>query len=1048
MYNASSDFREKAVDGTTPQNVILAFDNLYFSGNDGDFADSGVTFEQFFNTAEDLSFGEAPSDTLDFTVMNDTGALATIEYGDAQAYFGVRTDTEEYTMPEGVNAHIEYEGVVFEGKDDGLYAAGGGYGSTTTTESAESVTFDSPYEAPLQSVLVTLTPQQSGSGTPSPTNVRPITGTESVTVTKVGKNLLPRMASGTKTDNGVTFVVNDDGSVTMNGTATANSSLRYTLNAPVKLDGEYIVNGINGGSSTTWRFQYKTVDKDGTVSGWIYVNQNEQRRTFNGVESISDFRVVVLNGTTVDNVTVYPMIRRADDTDQTYEPYIDESVTTDLGRTVYAGTVDLVTGKLTVTHGYLTLQDYSSWTGLHTASNGVKRLVSGPYLPGAKASLSNLLQAFATQGTASDQALNSIAITGDGRFVITPSYIQTATSAAEAKSILMAQDSVQLVYELATPETYQLTPEQIIALLGGNTVTSGAGNVQVEYVSGTGSTGLIDGKVLGLLGTNDKVYAVGEYASVVIEMPPLTASEYTPNRFMVEKMQSGKGAVFSGSAATVWRDGAKDSWEYIPMGKYQVERPANNLALTVKVNDAHDYMTKFDADASAFIESIEYPVTIGGIYTALCDFVGVEYESATFTGSDVELAVSPFPDTSTTLRGVLKWIAERAFSVAHFDRDGVLKLYWLGSTVAEEIQPDNIAWDKATFADYDTQMVTSAIVKDSAGATLTFGHGDNPYVIAGNPFVSTLSASELTTIQGLPEFTPLNVEVIYPSPCTDVGDFVSVQPKESTRQVLMDVYQRVFANEDNEAYAIEIAPYTVPLMSRTMTFTGWLYGRYVATGNRKRIYDLDNAAYNASISIAERIDRALTPTEVFNKLTDNGRIQGLYMVDGQIYVNAEYIKAGILSGVQINNGNGTFSVSENGDVTAANLNITGGQIDMRRDGGQFSVIRLANHLELTPEEYPTQTHNVDSSASLYSGSLIIGRQSYVEEGGVEQSRVEYTGQYDAISAMFMDSNGETATLGTDGLTMVVNGYVRVRLDTSGLYFYNASGTLTKSYPAT
>ena len=47
--------------------------------------------------------------------------------------------------------------------------------------------------------------------------------------------------------------------------------------------------------------------------------------------------------------------------------------------------------------------------------------------------------------------------------------------------------------------------------------------------------------------------------------------------------------------------------------------------------------------------------------------------------------------------------------------------------------------------------------------------------------------------------------------------------------------------------------------------------------------------------------------EVFNKLTNNGQLQGLYMKDGRLYVNAEYIAAGILSAIKIQSKDKTSS---------------------------------------------------------------------------------------------------------------------------------------------
>ena len=44
---------------------------------------------------------------------------------------------------------------------------------------------------------------------------------------------------------------------------------------------------------------------------------------------------------------------------------------------------------------------------------------------------------------------------------------------------------VQLVYELATPQTYQLTPQEVKTLLGTNNVWTDIGNVSVTYVADT-----------------------------------------------------------------------------------------------------------------------------------------------------------------------------------------------------------------------------------------------------------------------------------------------------------------------------------------------------------------------------------------------------------------------------------------------------------------------------------------------------------------------------------------------------------------------------------
>lgn len=88
---------------------------------------------------------------------------------------------------------------------------------------------------------------------------------------------------------------------------------------------------------------------------------------------------------------------------------------------------------------------------------------------------------------------------------------------------------------------------------------------------------------------------------------------------------------------------------------------------------------------------------------------------------------------------------------------------------------------------------------------------------------------------------------------------------------------------------------------------------------------VSTAASNTSTAISN-YDSGLDQAAVFNKLTNNQANQGIYIENGQLYINASMIAAGILTGREINNGNGTFKVTEQGAVTAKSGNIGGWNI--------------------------------------------------------------------------------------------------------------------------
>ena len=103
---------------------------------------------------------------------------------------------------------------------------------------------------------------------------------------------------------------------------------------------------------------------------------------------------------------------------------------------------------------------------------------------------------------------------------------------------------------------------------------------------------------------------------------------------------------------------------------------------------------------------------------------------------------------------------------------------------------------------------------------------------------------------------------------------------------------------------------------------------------------------------------AQTQQQIFNKLTNNGASQGIYLSNGQLYINGTYIQSGVIdaglittgtlraidisgvnitgsaitgntisggtiTGTGINNGNGTFQVSSSGALKATSAEITG-----------------------------------------------------------------------------------------------------------------------------
>lgn len=95
-----------------------------------------------------------------------------------------------------------------------------------------------------------------------------------------------------------------------------------------------------------------------------------------------------------------------------------------------------------------------------------------------------------------------------------------------------------------------------------------------------------------------------------------------------------------------------------------------------------------------------------------------------------------------------------------------------------------------------------------------------------------------------------------------------------------------------------------------------------------------NALDMQGVAIVRDVDN-LTQQEIFNILTNNGVVQGIYMQDGQLYINAEYIKTGIIS-------DGTGKSFWN--LSTGNLQLSG-DFQQTADNGSLSVAITGNQIK-------------------------------------------------------------------------------------------------------
>ena len=293
----------------------------------------------------------------------------------------------------------------------------------------------------LETCVIAFEPKQSGSGEPSPSNVRPITGHSSVDVRVIDKDLLTHTAT-TQTLNGLTFTVSGT-KITVNGTATAQTYIAIGSTGDLP-QGDYWYSGLPSDASNNTYFITRSASSNNTASDRIW--------NTSGVQSP---RIYVRNGVTCDNVVFDIAISKA-----------YEKTTTSLGQTVYGGSLDVVSGVLTVTHEFAELNGSETWLQGSGQYANVMYTAIG-YEKTGSIPISNYMK-----GVQSVH-FSSLAI---GEFAHSNAmqyrdynFATSFTSIDEWKAYL-ASNPLQVVYTLATPITIQLTPQQINTLIGENNI--------------------------------------------------------------------------------------------------------------------------------------------------------------------------------------------------------------------------------------------------------------------------------------------------------------------------------------------------------------------------------------------------------------------------------------------------------------------------------------------------------------------------------------------------------------------------------------------------
>lgn len=465
-YNISATYTDTSA--SVVSNIIQQYQFNLYSATGSLLQSSGVVvgsgMQQGTSDVYDISYN--------FTGLNvGSSYYVTVDVTTTQ---GMSVNAQSNTFTVSIDTPTLGEATVVNNACDGYISVtsnlSGEYGGSG---SGEIVSFETDSEDIFSKLQVDLEPIQEGSGTPSPSNVRPIRGHSGVDVNIKGKNLFNnrdvKVYSAYLKDNGSTeppqWFYSDD-SKTIRIPCKPNTT--YTASLPI----ESTI--FRAGSTSSDLAPIKWDDKvlltqriDAPNSKFIVCTTGE-----------SDKYLIIQIGFSMMDIFISEGQIEEGSTATEYEPYQQpQTITATLPQTVFGGYVDLISGKLVVDRASV---DLGSLDYTLNATNRFYATLPSPAKPtGSYDVVSDCLCDVYAPKTQNQVFAGAIGIAPQATVGTTVYIYDSAYATTDAiKSGLQGR---MFCYELAAPQTYQLTPQQVNTLVGTNNVWSEQGNIELSY---------------------------------------------------------------------------------------------------------------------------------------------------------------------------------------------------------------------------------------------------------------------------------------------------------------------------------------------------------------------------------------------------------------------------------------------------------------------------------------------------------------------------------------------------------------------------------------
>lgn len=420
-----------------------------------------------------------------------------------------------------------------------------------------------------------------------------------------------------------------------------------------------------------------------------------------------------------------------------------------------------------------------------------------------------------------------------------------------------------------------------------------------ELSSGAGDVNAIKSVALTECVNSGTELTIGSVCANMLEV-----SVITPN---------GDLSLTAGDKVTLYKD---DGVRRHLVGGFKLEKPTRPSSNTMQLT-GYDAVTQLDKDLTAWLADLKgWPYNIMVFAGMVCEACGLQFASPDCPNSDY--MVQQFTAQATG-RQLMGWLAEICCRFCCATAYGDIKFAWYTPS-GISIQPsgDHYYFQKGlSYEAYKVAPIEAVQLRlaDSENGALypEAAEGSNSYMISSNPILfAGITEDILTVLENIKQelagvsYTPCRVTI---PASTDIHAGHTVQ----------------ITDKNGKTITAYVMTKTQKGQRDTLECTGSLRRDSTAAANNRSAEDLAQTA-------AKNAFAGLSHTQIFDKLTNGGKIQGIYVQDSKWYINAQYaqiinlkaesITAGKLSSVD---GKSYFDLTA-GKIVTNNITATGGTI--------------------------------------------------------------------------------------------------------------------------